>query len=572
MRHLVLTLALLGACADAPSDALNAPSVDVSLSQKSMQARLDDLERLAKQQAKQLAAAETTIKTLETRLNGHDSQLTALGGNMHVLDDAVLTFRSQLNVQGGTLAVHDQALMGLDSTITVQGGNLRTLGASVATLTAGQAQTDQLLEQIFGGPGRQGGHLTVLEDYALALSGYGVDAGPSGTTDEYLQRALFDTDPVTGASVPRVDGLGAELGARLRKRPELLTAEWDAAIDSSITTLSTDPSTVIGALQAHKGLVGSWLFDDVHPQDSSSLRSVLDSIAATNAAVADLGRTIYTDPDPGDAIDETTVGALQRRLGTLETSTATFVDDFQGEVEYLKINDHYVWTESHDQRARLDNLDLEVSDLRATGDFVYGQVSYLDTRLASAEGTLALTVKDVKELADILKSDYGLWKPQVDADLKSLSSKLTELQKAMQSGDAAVAAAASKEVKDLADILKSEYGIPLAAAQSGITKLDGRLTDLDLRVSGQGQRVVALDGAYTFLKDSLTTTRGDVDALWIEVALADDDLQKQLDALSGEVCAIGDMADALLVGDDAAARAAYERRGGVCMLSGIVRN
>jgi hypothetical protein len=156
--------------------------------------------------------------------------------------------------------------------------------ATVATLSRQVAALDERT-----GPGRQGGHLAVLEDYAVKLAG-GSPVGPDAPPEK-LAAQLVD------AGGPRVDGAGLALAARLRKRPEMLFQAWDDVIDEALTQLASNPATGFGH----------------------------------------------------------------------------FVDDWQGEVAYLKVEDRLLWTQSHDQRAELD-----------------GQLAVLGEQLTRRQGDLCL--------------------------------------------------------------------------------------------------------------------------------------------------------------------------------------
>lgn len=51
------------------------------------------------------------------------------------------------------------------------------------------------------------------------------------------------------------------------------------------------------------------------------------------------------------------------------TATAHFVDDWQGETAFLKVNDHIVWTESHEQRAGAGKINVCGSSVYPEGKF-----------------------------------------------------------------------------------------------------------------------------------------------------------------------------------------------------------
>jgi hypothetical protein len=353
MRPLLLALALLGACADLTSTDPLAPAADPAFAERGVPQRLDELERQVAQLTTQLATAQATIADLERRTEPlevvldtieessatHDRQIAALQDGQTTLTRDV------------SLVTQEVSAIASDNPIFVA-----NLGAMNNTLNNLQVVVDD-----------QAGTIDALEDYALALAG-----GETGTPPD-LTAALFESNPETGETVIRTDGATARILWRLRQRPEILMAEWDALLDESLTSLQDNP----------------------------------------------LSKVSQTD----DAID-----GLSRRLGDLAAhtqlqieATVHLIDDWQG----------------------------ETGRLAATDDFLSGQIASLDTRVGANDRTVAV------------------------------------------------------------------------------------------------------------LGTSIAGTQADVDAVWAEMLRGDELLTGRVDALTAEVCLIGDLAQATFVGDVNAAEGAY---------------
>lgn len=69
------------------------------------------------------------------------------------------------------------------------------------------------------------------------------------------------------------------------------------------------------------------------------------------------GLNIVQTPASGNALTKT-----YKNLGSHQfiriVATVHFVDDWQGETAYLKVNGQYVWTDAHDQRASASQISI----------------------------------------------------------------------------------------------------------------------------------------------------------------------------------------------------------------------
>jgi len=112
--------------------------------------------------------------------------------------------------------------------------------------------------------------------------------------------------------------------------------------------------------------------------DAAARRTALDEATASaseaNLALAKKARGWWYDDvircngfamlsaKPGRTISTTYMG-LPKHTHIRVTATVHFIDDWQGETGWLKLNDRFVWTESHDQRNTAGKFSMCGSDL-----------------------------------------------------------------------------------------------------------------------------------------------------------------------------------------------------------------
>ena len=159
--------------------------------------------------------------------------------------------------------------------------NLSVLEVQQEELGAHLADLDHMLVEVDPTSGARTDKVEALairqaaaEDDIGALRDYGDEttsfltslAGASyrpGDGAEALHDALFATSD-DGVSTPRVDGVIAASTARMRQRPETLFQEWDALIQEELATLTVDPNNALGALHAKLGELTLRLEATVH--------------------------------------------------------------------------------------------------------------------------------------------------------------------------------------------------------------------------------------------------------------------------------------------------------------------
>jgi hypothetical protein len=438
---MILSLALLAACGDA---ALDAPDSSASAAKVlTTTSRLSALEAQTALLTKQMRAAQAQITALQTENKNQTATIQAL-----TQDNAIhVANLGALNNQISALVVSE------------------AYSAAIAS-----ASLDYLLKAA-GGPGRQGGHITLVEDYQAKLAEAGVTP-VTGADVDALRGELFETDPDSGATEMRVTGIGGRTAGLLGKargavRGTLRTAvgadpnaamylEWETLIDGMVADIVNNP---------------------LHSDDTPNTNPLFD---------------------------------IQARVDGF----THFVDDWQG----------------------------EVSALKATDDFLNGQVVYMKSiQAAHSDYVLGLAgakAPSSEPKADELRallfsvgtpvvSDAAIEKPWIKNMEKKfpdvwstwikpeVSVLVADADKRREAGDLTVAANASREVKELADILKADYAKQVGDVQT------------------------------------------DVDALWLDMLAGDQALQTQISELDAEVCALGEVVAGQWLGDDAMAQEAW---------------
>ncbi len=122
------------------------------------------------------------------------------------------------------------ALDALEARVAAQGAELTAARAEAARATAAAAGAQADAAALAGRLAEVEATQPVVVAYVSALATG--DAGGGGLA---LADALWTSDPITGASVPRVDGVFAGL----TDRPELGGAAWDGVVDASLRRLHT---------------------------------------------------------------------------------------------------------------------------------------------------------------------------------------------------------------------------------------------------------------------------------------------------------------------------------------------
>lgn len=175
---------------------------------------------------------------------------------------------------------------------------------------------------------------------------------------------------------------------------------------------------IYGRLAAVEGGIGALTASDALLAER--LGKVEGAFTALDASLAELHRDV------------------KAKLTIEVAATAKRVDAAEGAISALQQHDVEV-------DAAVDNLGNGVREVKELADILKNEYGI---RLAAAESGVQSLVRDVKELADILKNEYGI-EPRLAAAESSLQSLV-------------------RDVKELADILKSDYGIePRLAAVEG---------------------------------------------------------------------------------------------------------
>ncbi len=305
--------------------------------------------------------AALSDKTAAVRLAELEAQVAKLQKQMVTGQAIVQGLEARLKLAESTLTVHGGNLQLLDSSnVDIQG----RLKLAESSITVHGGNIDFLNDSV----------LTIESGSTLFVNRLNDVESSQATTAAYVRGLASPgsddpTAPLFGDDgTPNVDGAIQAIIWRMRKRPELLVQEWDSMLNDSLVVLQASP-----------------LYDAQGLEVTSALYQ-------------------------GD-----------QRLGKLEGSVAHFIDDWQGEVVYLKSVDA--------------GLAGETEALRKRADFVDGQVVYLDTRVSTLEGSQGQLVKDVSGLTQVVQKDLVAWKPTVDAAITGLGSDVDSAWETLSGAD-----------------------------------------------------------------------------------------------------------------------------------------
>lgn len=279
MRHLVLALSLLTGCSQA-----FAPQADGGLVERTVAERLATLERQTTQLTQQLRTAQGTISELNAQLA--DVRATANDNTIHIgaVGEQQNALSALVAANGATTTANAAAIADLQtgqSDLTTQ---LNVVTHDNAIHVANVGALNNAIYELQTTTGQQGGTLAALEAYALALAG--VDAGPSGTTDELLQ--LDGTPTVAGAATAILPEL---------RKPENADV-WGAAVGQALD----DPNGAAGVVRADLNrvteavatFVDDWQGETAYLRvQQDQLTTDLDAVRTEVCVIGDLAQAQY---------------------------------------------------------------------------------------------------------------------------------------------------------------------------------------------------------------------------------------------------------------------------------------
>jgi uncharacterized coiled-coil protein SlyX len=153
---------------------------------------------------------------------GSDEGLAARAGGVPSLDRRVAELEDALDDALETIEALGDRVAEQDAELAAARADALRAVDAVSRLEAGAGAVDARLASVEATSG-------VVVAYVTGLATGGAAGGAT------LAETLWTSDPLTGASVPRVDGVFAGLA----ERPELSGAAWDGVVDASLRRLHT---------------------------------------------------------------------------------------------------------------------------------------------------------------------------------------------------------------------------------------------------------------------------------------------------------------------------------------------